>query len=253
MWKGTPMFNISGKVIFITGAGQGIGKAIALRFSEEGVKVVIADINNFTCHAVADEINASGGEAIAIQLDVSDLESFTLAIKEGFEHFGSVDILVNNAGIVRDKLILRMTEEDWDIVQKVNLKGCFNGIKAVIPLMMKKRFGRIINITSVVALSGNPGQANYVASKAGIIGLTKSVAKELASRNITVNAVAPGYIGTDITAELSDKIKENLIQQIPLKKIGSPEDIAGAVLFLASEDASYITGQTISVNGGLYM
>ncbi|MBC8175564.1 MAG: 3-oxoacyl-[acyl-carrier-protein] reductase [Candidatus Marinimicrobia bacterium] len=247
------MFNISGKVIFITGAGQGIGKAIALRFSEEGVKVVIADINNFTCHAVADEINASGGEAIAIQLDVSDLESFTLAIKEGFEHFGSVDILVNNAGIVRDKLILRMTEEDWDIVQKVNLKGCFNGIKAVIPLMMKKRFGRIINITSVVALSGNPGQANYVASKAGIIGLTKSVAKELASRNITVNAVAPGYIGTDITAELSDKIKENLIQQIPLKKIGSPEDIAGAVLFLASEDASYITGQTISVNGGLYM
>lgn len=253
MWKGTPMFNISGKVIFITGAGQGIGKAIALRFSEEGVKVVIADINNFTCHAVADEINASGGEAIAIQLDVSDLESFTLAIKEGFEHFGSVDILVNNAGIVRDKLILRMTEEDWDIVQKVNLKGCFNGIKAVIPLMMKKRFGRIINIASVVALSGNPGQANYVASKAGIIGLTKSVAKELASRNITVNAVAPGYIGTDITAELSDKIKENLIQQIPLKKIGSPEDIAGAVLFLASEDASYITGQTISVNGGLYM
>lgn len=247
------MFNISGKVIFITGAGQGIGKAIALRFSEEGVKVVIADINNFTCHAVADEINASGGEAIAIQLDVSDLESFTLAIKEGFEHFGSVDILVNNAGIVRDKLILRMTEEDWDIVQKVNLKGCFNGIKAVIPLMMKKRFGRIINIASVVALSGNPGQANYVASKAGIIGLTKSVAKELASRNITVNAVAPGYIGTDITAELSDKIKENLIQQIPLKKIGSPEDIAGAVLFLASEDASYITGQTISVNGGLYM
>ncbi len=247
------MCNIFGKVAFITGAGQGIGKAIALRFSEEGIKVIVADINNSTCQAVADEINSSGGEALAIQLDVSDLESFTLAIKEGFEHFGSVDILVNNAGIVRDKLILRMTEDDWDIVQKVNLKGCFNGIKAVIPLMMKKRFGRIINIASVVALSGNPGQANYVASKAGIIGLTKSVAKELASRNITVNAVAPGYIGTDITAELSDKIKENLIQQIPLKKIGSPEDIAGAVLFLASEDASYITGQTISVNGGLYM
>lgn len=247
------MFNISGKVAFITGAGQGIGKAIALRFSEEGVKVVIADINNSTCQAVADEINSSGGEAIAIQLDVSDLESFTLSIQEGFEHFGSVDILVNNAGIVRDKLILRMTEDDWDIVQRVNLKGCFNGIKAVIPLMMKKRFGRIINIASVVALSGNPGQANYVASKAGIIGLTKSVAKELASRNITVNAVAPGYIRTDITAGLSDKIKENLIQQIPLKKIGNPEDIAGAVLFLASEDASYITGQTISVNGGLYM
>jgi 3-oxoacyl-[acyl-carrier protein] reductase len=246
------MYN--GKVAVITGGSRGIGKAIALKFAEKGAKVVV---NYSGSQAAAEEVVSSirsqGGEAIAVQGDVSRFEDAERLITTALETYGRVDILVNNAGITRDNLLIRMKEEEWDAVIDTNLKGVFHCTKAVARPMMKQRSGRIINIASVVGLMGNPGQANYVAAKAGVIGLTKTAAKELASRGITVNAVAPGFIETDMTAALEDTYKEKLFEQIPLGRLGKPEDVAGVVLFLASDDAAYMTGQVLSVDGGMVM
>ena len=243
------MLDLNGRVALITGASRGIGKAIAESFANAGAHVVCVSRSAADVQAVADTLpNAS-----AAACDVSSTAGFTDLINNIVGEHGRLDILVNNAGITRDGLIMRMKEDDWNMVLDINLKGAFNGIKAVTRTMMKQRSGRIINISSVVGLTGNAGQANYAASKAGLIGLTKSIAKELSSRGITVNCIAPGYIATDMTAELSDAVKEDLEKQIPLGRIGNPEDIANAVLFLASDEASYITGQTITVDGGIVM
>ncbi len=238
---------------FVTGASRGIGRAIAKLFASNGIRVTCASRTIEALDEVVSEIRESGGEAHAIRLDVSDMSDFASAVAESADKFGSVDFLVNNAGIVKDNLLLRMKENDWDTVIDINLKGCFNGIKAVTPIMMKKRSGRIINISSVSGMMGNAGQANYSAAKAGMIGLTKTTARELASRSITVNAIAPGYIATDMTSDLNDQVKEDLINHIPLGRIGTADEIAETVLFLCSAAAGYITGQTIAVNGGLYM
>ena len=241
------------RVAFVTGASRGIGRAIAELFAHNGIKVVCGSRSIENLNSVVDGIKSKGGEAKAVTIDVSKFEEMEEGVRQGAKDYGTIHIFVNNAAIIRDKLIVRMGANDWDELMAVNLRGCFNGIKAITPLMIKNRYGRIINITSLIGLTGNAGQANYAASKAGVIGLTKSAARELASRNITVNAVAPGYIETVLTAHLSDKVKEELISQIPLKRIGVPEDVAHLVLFLASDEAEYITGQTVSVNGGLYM
>ncbi len=243
------MLELNGKVALVTGASRGIGKAIAETLANAGVHVVCVSRSAADVQAVADTLpNASSAAC-----DVSSTASFTELVNNIVGEHGRLDILVNNAGITRDGLIMRMKEDDWNMVLDINLKGAFNGIKAVMRSMMKQRSGRIINISSVVGLTGNAGQANYAASKAGLIGLTKSTAKELSSRGITVNCIAPGYISTDMTAELSDAVKEDLEKQIPLGRIGSPEDIANAVLFLASDESGYITGQTITVDGGMVM
>ncbi|QUG41057.1 3-oxoacyl-[acyl-carrier-protein] reductase [Psychrobacillus sp. INOP01] len=248
------MGKLDGKSAIVTGASRGIGKDIALYLAKEGAKVAV----NYSgskdrAEAVVEEIKATGGEAFAIQANVDQADDVQNLISATMEQFGSIDILVNNAGITRDNLLMRMKEAEWDDVLNTNLKGVFLCTKAVTRQMMKQRAGRIINITSIVGVSGNAGQANYVAAKAGVIGLTKSSAKELASRNITVNSVAPGFITTDMTDALPEDIKSQMLSQIPLAKFGNPEDIAKAVAFLASEDANYITGQTIHVNGGMYM
>jgi 3-oxoacyl-[acyl-carrier protein] reductase len=246
------MPDLNGKVVFVTGASKGIGRAISEVFATNGATVVCASRTVADLEIVVHNIKENGGTAIVQQLDVSNMKDFQNSVKKVTNELGSIDVLVNNAGITKDKLILRMSEDDWDLVQDVNLKGCFNGIKAVTPVMMKARKGRIINITSVVGLTGNAGQANYAASKAGIIGLTKSAAKELASRNISVNAIAPGYIETEMTEGLSESVRSDLLSQIPMGTIGKSEDVAHAALFLASDEAGYITGQVISVNGGLH-
>lgn len=238
---------------FISGASKGIGLAIAKLFAKNDIIVTCASRTIEDLETVVSEIKRCGGKAQAIKLDVSKTIDFAQAVNDTVEKYGKIDILVNNAGIVRDSLMIRMKEKDWDSVIDINLKGCFNGIKAVTPFMMKKRFGRIINISSVSGTMGNVGQANYSASKAGVIGLTKTAAKEFASRNITVNAIAPGYIDTDMTSSLNEKLKENLVKHIPLKRIGKVSEIAETALFLSSNEAGYITGQTIAVNGGLYM
>ena len=238
---------------FITGASRGIGLAIAKLFASNGISVTCASRTAETLDEVVSEIRMSSGEAHAIPLDVSNMTDFSRAIAEAADKFGGIDILVNNAGIVKDNLLLRMKEDDWDSVIDINLKGSFNGIKAVTPLMIKQRSGRIINISSVSGMMGNAGQANYSAAKAGMIGLTKTTARELASRNITVNAIAPGYIATDMTSYLDEKVKEDLIKHIPLGRIGEADEVAKTALFLCSDSAGYITGQTIAVNGGLYM
>jgi len=243
---------LKGKTAIVTGASRGIGRAIALKLAGEGANIVINYAHRQEeADVLVNEIAGLGVEALALQADVSIFsEAQTLVVKSK-ERFGSVDILVNNAGITRDGLIMRMSEEDFDRVMDVNLKGVFNCCRHVVPLMVKQKAGRIINITSVVGLVGNAGQANYAASKAGIVGLTKSLAKEIGSRNITVNAVAPGFIETDMTAELSEKVKEATKENIALKRLGKPENIADAVCFLASDTGEYITGQVISVDGGM--
>ena len=247
------MFNLSNKIAIVTGASRGIGSAIAHNLSKAGAKVVLISRSIDALKLVESEIKSNGGEAISITADVSNLESFTNAISQVVETWGTVDILINNAGITKDNIILRLKEEDWDAVIDINLKGCFNGIKAVTRPMLKSRSGRIINITSVIGLIGNSGQSNYAASKAGILGLTKSIAKELGPRNITVNAIAPGYIQTEMTDNLDQTSKDNLMKSIPLQRLGKPEEIASLVCFLASEEAAYITGQTLNVDGGMVM
>ncbi|MFJ5769942.1 3-oxoacyl-[acyl-carrier-protein] reductase [Psychrobacillus sp. OK032] len=248
------MGKLDGKSAIVTGASRGIGKDIALYLAKEGAKVAV----NYSgskekAEAVVEEIKALGGEAFAIQANVDQSEDIKELVSATLEQFGSIDILVNNAGITRDNLLMRMKEQEWDDVLNTNLKGVFLCTKAVTRQMMKQRAGRIINITSIVGVSGNPGQANYVAAKAGVIGLTKTSALELASRNITVNSVAPGFITTDMTDALPEEVKAQMLSQIPLAKFGNTEDIAKAVAFLASDDANYITGQTLHVNGGMFM
>lgn len=245
---------LEGKVALVTGASRGIGKAIALSLAEAGAHVAINYSGSEQAAAeVAELVRSLGREALTIQANVGKYEQFDAMVKQVIEQFGKIDILVNNAGITRDNLIMRMKEEEFDQVIETNLKGVFNGTKAVTRQMMKQRVGRIINISSVVGVLGNPGQANYVAAKAGVIGLTKASARELASRNITVNAIAPGFIQTDMTEQLSDELKAGLLTQIPLANLGKPEDIANMVRFLASDEAAYMTGQTIHIDGGMYM
>ncbi|MEA1881488.1 MAG: 3-oxoacyl-[acyl-carrier-protein] reductase [Candidatus Marinimicrobia bacterium] len=247
------MFNLSNKVAIVTGASRGIGKSMAETYARADAHVVCVSRTEDALKTVADAINSDDSSASVCACDVSDLNAFQNLIKDTAATYGSVDILVNNAGVTRDTLIMRMSEDDWNMVININLKGAFNGIKAVTPTMMKQRSGRIINISSVSGLVGNPGQANYSASKAGLIGLSKATAKELASRGITVNCIAPGYIATDMTNQMTDQAKDSIISQIPLGRIGSPDDIATAALFLASDEAGYITGQTITVDGGMVM
>lgn len=247
------MNNLENKVAIVTGASRGIGKVIAQEIARAGAKTVCVSRSQIDIKKVSDGINENGFSSIAITCDIAKAEDFQELVKTVIEKFGSIDILVNNAGITKDNLIMRMSDEEWNDVLNTNLKGAFNGIKAVTRQMMKQRSGRIINISSVVGLTGNAGQANYAASKAGLIGLTKAIAKELASRGITANCVAPGYIETDMTNQLSDKIKDALIEHIPLGHIGKASDIAAIVRFLASDEAGYITGQTITVDGGMVM
>ncbi|MFZ3170503.1 MAG: 3-oxoacyl-[acyl-carrier-protein] reductase [Carboxydocellales bacterium] len=242
------------KVAIVTGSSRGIGKAIALKLAERGAKVVVNYAGSApAAEEVVETILAIGGQAIAVQANVGDQLEAENLIKTALDTFGHVDILVNNAGITRDGLLLRMKETDWDAVMDTNLKGVYLCTKAVIKPMMKQRQGTIINITSVVGLTGNAGQANYAAAKAGIIGFTKSIAQEIGSRGITVNAIAPGFITTDMTANLGEAVIKELASKIPLERLGNPEDIAGAVVFLASSDARYITGQTLNIDGGMVM
>ena len=244
------MFKLSKKIAVITGASQGIGKVMAEVLSKAGAHVVCVARTEDKIRSLANEINNKSGTASYFPCDISDGKAFSKVINEIVDKHGKLDILINNAGITRDALLIRMNEDQWDTVINTNLKGAFHGIKAAIRPMMKNRSGRIINITSIVGLTGNPGQANYAASKAGLIGMTKSIAKEVATRGITVNCIAPGWIGTDMTDELSDATKNEFLNRIPIGKIGTPEDIAHTALFLASDEANYITGQTITVDGG---
>ena len=242
-----------GKVAIVTGASRGIGRSIALALAASGAKIVAVDMAPEGVEKLASEIKANGGEAVAVQGNVTLQADAENMVDAATKAFGRVDILVNNAGITRDALLLRMKDEDWDAVLTVNLKGAFLCTRAASKVMAKQRYGRIINIASIVGQMGNAGQANYCASKAGLIGLTKSNARELAKRNVTVNAVAPGFIATDMTEALPDKVKQELTAQIPMERLGSADDIAHAVLFLAAEQSAYITGQVIGVNGGMYM
>lgn len=244
---------MTNRVAFVSGASRGIGKACALALSAAGNRVVLAARNTEKLEEVAAEIRSKGGEVYVTQLDLSSIDSIKEAFSKASKEFGRIEILVNNAGVTKDGLAIRMKKEDWDLVINTNLSGSFFAIQQVLHGMMKERWGRIINITSVVGEAGNAGQVNYSASKAGLIGATKSLAQEIASRGITVNAVAPGFIETDMTSVLSAEQKEKVLAGIPLKRIGSPEDIAAAVAFLASEAAGYITGHVLDVNGGMYM
>ena len=244
---------LSGKVALVTGAAQGIGKAIAMLLARNGADVVVSDINLEKAQETTNEIQGMGRRSVAIKVNVADLKDVERMVEATVEQFGRIDILVNNAGITRDRLILRMTEEDWDAVLDVNLKGTFNCTKAVIRHMSKQKSGKIVSIASVSGEMGNPGQANYAASKAGVIGFTKTIAREFAGRGINVNAIAPGYIQTPMTDAVPEKGKEELKRMIPMERLGKPEDVAQAVLFLVSENSSYITGQVLNVNGGIYM
>lgn len=245
---------LDGKVALVTGASRGIGRAVALKLAAEGAKVAI---NYAGSQGKAEEVKAEieklGSEAILVQANVADKDAVEAMVNQTVEAFGTIDILVNNAGITRDGLLARMKDEDFEAVVDINLKGVFYCTKAVAKLMMKKRSGRIVNMASVVGLTGNAGQTNYAASKAGVIGFSKSAAKELASRGITVNMVAPGFIATDMTDAMNEKAKEAVLGTIPMKKEGQPEDVANAVLFLVSENAAYITGQIVNVDGGMVM
>ncbi|MDM5295489.1 3-oxoacyl-[acyl-carrier-protein] reductase [Peribacillus simplex] len=245
---------LEGKKALVTGASRGIGREVALELARQGADVAINYSGSETkANEVVEEIKALGRKAFAIQCDVANSDSVTSMIKEVIEQFGRVDILVNNAGITRDNLLMRLKEEEWDSVINTNLKGVFLCTKAVTRQMMKQRSGRIINMASIVGVSGNAGQANYVAAKAGVIGLTKTTAKELASRGITVNAIAPGFISTDMTGELPEDVRKAMLDQIPLARFGDPKDIAAVASFLASEASKYMTGQTLHVDGGMVM
>jgi 3-oxoacyl-[acyl-carrier protein] reductase len=244
---------LAGRVALVTGAAQGIGKAVALLLARNGADIVVSDVNLEKAEETAKEIRSIGRKALAIKGDVANWNDVEQMMDVILEKFAKIDILVNNAGITRDKLILRMTEEDWDAVLDVNLKGTFHCTKAVVRHMAKQRSGKIVNIASVVGEMGNAGQANYSASKAGVIGLTKTIAREFAQRGININAIAPGYIETPMTEALPEKAKEELKKLIPMERLGKPEDVAEAVLFLVSEESSYITGQVLNVNGGIYM
>jgi len=241
------------RVALITGAGRGIGRAIALAFAKEGADIVVADVNKVDSEKTCLDIEALGRRSLALELDVTNFAKVEEGINKILDKLGKVDILVNNAGITKDNLMLRMGDADWDAVINVNLKGTFNCSKAVSRVMMKQRYGKIVNIASIIGIIGNAGQANYAASKAGIIALTKTTAKEFASRNINVNAVAPGFIQTEMTAKLSEDVRSKMLSFIPLNRMGSPDDVANVCLFLASEDANYITGQTVVVDGGMVM
>ncbi|MDA8083789.1 MAG: 3-oxoacyl-[acyl-carrier-protein] reductase [Nitrospiraceae bacterium] len=244
---------LKGKVALITGGARGIGKAIAEHLAAKGADLVIADISYDSAAETAKELASTGVRTLALKLDVSKSAEVSAAFESLMKEFGRLDILVNNAGITRDGLLLRMKEEDWDAVIGINLKGVFLCSKEAVKVMVKQKFGRIINIASVVAFMGNPGQANYSASKAGIVGLTKTTAKEYASRGITVNAVAPGFIATAMTDALAENVRQEMLKSIPAGTFGSVKDVAGAVAFFASPDSSYVTGQVIHVNGGMYM
>ena len=240
------------QVVFVTGGSRGIGKAIALKYAENGYNVVINYVSeNTNIDELKDEFDKYSIESLIVKADVSKVEEVESVVKQAIEKFGKIDVLVNNAGITRDTLLMRMKEEDFDKVIEINLKGTFLVTKAVTPYMMKRRNGRIVNLSSVVGVTGNAGQSNYSASKAGIIGFTKSVAKELASRDIRANAVAPGFIDTDMTNVLSDDVKANINAQIPMKRMGTAREIANVVYFLGSEESSYITGQVINIDGGM--
>lgn len=245
--------SIAGRVAFVTGASQGIGHTCALRLAEEGASVAVAARNQERLNQLVNEITAAGGKAAPFPLDVADEEQVKSTVKAAIAQFGKIDILVNNAGITRDQLVMRMKRADWDAVLQTNLTSAYLCIQQVIPSMLKQRWGRIINVASVFGQMGQAGQANYSASKAGLIGLTMAIAREIGSRNITCNAVAPGFIETAMTEVLSADFKEAAIKQIPLGRVGKTDDVAGAVAFLASDDASYITGHVLSVNGGMLM
>lgn len=244
---------MSNRVAFITGASRGIGRATALRLCRSGFQIVVASPELENNELVAAEVRAGGGTAITLDFNLTSLDSIKQGVAAALKEFGKIDVLVNNAGITRDGLAVRMKPEDWQLVLQINLTGAFQTTQQVLPGMMRARWGRIVNVASVVGQMGNAGQANYVTSKAGIIGLTKSLAQEIASRNITVNAVAPGFIETDMTAKLSQEVRDRMMAAVPLKRFGQPEDVANAVNFLASDDAAYITGHVVNINGGMYM
>jgi len=244
---------LNGKIALVTGAAQGIGRDISLGLAADGADVAICDVNLEAAQKTSSEIEGRGRKSLAVKANVASSADVTAMIDQVVEKFGRIDILVNNAGITRDGLILRMKDEDWDLVLSINLKGAFLCTKAALKHMAKQRAGTIINIASIVGAMGNAGQANYVASKAGLIGLTKTIAREYANRNVTANAVAPGFIDTAMTQALSETVRQELAKQIPLGRLGSSEDVASAVRFLASPSAAYITGQVIHVNGGMYM
>jgi len=241
------------KVSVVTGAAKGIGREIALRFAQEGADVAAWDVETDEMESLKTEIEGKGRRFLGLQVDVSDFDTVKTAVENVLDGFSRIDILINNAGITRDNLIIRMSEVDWDSVIDVNLKGVFNCTKAISRVMLKQKSGRIINISSVIGIFGNAGQSNYAASKGGIISFTKSIAKELASRGITVNAIAPGFIDTGMTGLLGDEVREKYLQSVPLRRMGTGKDVAEAALFLASDQASYITGETIRVDGGLAM
>lgn len=248
------MLDFTGKIVVVTGGNRGIGRAIAEAFARQGADLVIGGRTINEVEQTAQEISsATGRKVVAVQVDVSDFQNANAFIEKAVNLFGRVDVLVNNAGITRDKLLMRMDEADWDTVLDINLKGTFNCCKAVARPMLKQRSGRIINVSSVSGLAGQVGQANYSASKAGMIGLTKALAREFASRNITVNAVAPGYVPTGLTNDLPDELKESILKATPLGRMGKPEEIASAVVFLASDEAAFITGQVLAVDGGMVM
>jgi 3-oxoacyl-[acyl-carrier protein] reductase len=244
---------LKNKVAVVTGAAQGIGREIALLLARKGAAAALCDVNQEGVDETARRIQEEGGSCRTFKVDVSHFQDAETVIKEAVDQLGSVDILVNNAGITKDNVLLRMKEEQWDQVMAVNLKGTFNFTKAAIRVMLRQKSGKIINIASITGLMGNAGQANYAASKAGVIGFTKAIAREYADRGITVNAVAPGFISTSMTDAIPERDREALIAQIPMKRLGTPEDVAQAVYFLASEGANYITGQVLGINGGLYM
>jgi len=245
--------SLTGRVALVTGASQGIGRTCALRLAKEGATVAVAARNQEKLNELVAEITAAGGKAAAFTLDVANEDQVKETIKAVIAQFGKIDILVNNAGITRDQLVMRMKRADWDAVLETNLTSAYLCIQAVIPSMLKQRWGRIINITSIFGQMGQAGQANYAASKAGLIGLTMAIAREVGSRNITCNAIAPGFIETAMTAVLSDEFKQSAVKQIPLGRVGTSDDVAGSVAFLASDDASYITGHVLNVNGGMLM